>query len=187
MIKQKPIIRSVNEAKLWRNYLKDQYRELPQIGFQLKYIDYCTQCMPPHYETLTYLSVPDAISHYTAALIRIIQSIMKDAKRRKFSAAQLSEYAAAWSDPYLLRMERVHRLTEIGKATPIDLSQFCISSACQTEEIKRLILEMELQITIRHQAIKQLLTAFKSVYLMPIQDAVYCRLDDARCTRGASL
>ena len=49
-------IRSYEEYVLWSRLTKELHREIPRIGVQLLYLNYCTQCLPPHYEYLCYQS-----------------------------------------------------------------------------------------------------------------------------------
>ena len=52
-------ILSLEELEFWRDKLQTNYEALPIIGFQLCFLDFCNDCMSPHLEPLSYVSIDE--------------------------------------------------------------------------------------------------------------------------------
>lgn len=159
-------ILSYDEITFWRQQLKDNYEALPQIGFQLCFLNYCEQCVPPYYEKLNYCS--------GSKLQRggYHNFFVKNRRRLHFLSKHLFEdnqsivrkYRALWKRPEKRDDELKKLLSRLADRIPLNPSLFCDWEQYKQEELTFLVWETMLQMEVRKNARKNLLSWFSKCY-----------------------
>lgn len=160
-------IQSLEELKFWKKLLCSangsnsiaEYKQIPAIGFQLCFLDYCNSCMPDHLEKLSYRNASNAhlggyYQFYNENSVKIHQlSMALDAKHTK-------EYKRIWQSLGCKNKERYKFLENI---LPDYLNQEVIK-LCPNEEYQCLVLETAIQKRIREAAKLKLFKWFDKAY-----------------------
>ena len=186
-------ILSYEEYCLWCRILKGRYDDLPSIGYQLFYINCCTQCLPPHYENLCYRS---ASSLSQKIYCQFFQQNRHTLHSLSFQVDKSAgrQYKRIWSKPSLSFPDRIacilelpfppHHLTDLTALDKYGLTVTKDSSGLSDlDELNWLIRETVFQIYLRREARKRLLSAFpggfsliKALYYhIPLEN--YCPID----------
>lgn len=141
-------ILSVEEAQFWKQQLGTEYEQFPVIGFQLCCVDCIEECVPLHLERLSYDSV--SLLHlggYHDFWEQNQERIRLQAENlKKYHPKILKEYKKFWSKPKEYYLKGKEWLKErMEHDISIDLSEFMEVPACNEDELRRLVLETELQ------------------------------------------
>lgn len=148
-------ILSIEEVQFWKQQLGQEYDRLPVIGFQLCCTDYIADCIPLHLERLSY----DRTSTlhrggYHEFWIQNQQHIRSESEDlRKQHPQILKQYQKFWNKPKEYYFEcKTWFGTVLEHDIYIDLSKFDEVPACNEDELRRLVLETELQLCINKDA-----------------------------------
>ena len=184
-------ILSRDEYIFWCKELKGLYENLPDIGFQLDYLNNCTQALPPHSETLCYTSCSRLhLGGYHQFFKQNKHKLRHMALNLDHSNQRdIRTYKHICNDYKLTNPERQKRLYELD-SIKVDLSAFVGSEQyCSQEsqyELTCLIRETVLRIYLNREARKLLLRNFQSIGDDSLERALYDRLD-LSSSRGTSL
>lgn len=148
-------IQSVEEAQFWKQQLGQEYERLPVIGFQLCCVDYIADCIPLRLERLSYnRTSPLHLGGYHKFWIQNqprIESGSEDLGEQHDKI--LKQYKKFWNKPKEYFWESKEWLRNILEhVVPIDLSKFEGVPVCDEDELRRLVLETELQLCVTKEA-----------------------------------
>lgn len=160
-------IRSIEESAFWRKLLSKndgpnteiEYERLPAIGFQLCFLDYCDECLPPHYEKLSYQLLSKAQQGgYDEFLKRNYAQItgLSCIVERQ----DVDEYIKRWNAPENSNEERRKFLKEICSRHP----EYTVMELCPDEEYQCLVMETAIQMYVRKRAKEKILKWFDQTY-----------------------
>ena len=163
-------ILSYEEYCLWCKLLKNRYDDIPAIGYQLFYINCCTQCIPPHYENLSYRSASSLSRKIYCQFFQQNRHALQSLSLQVDKSAA-SQYKRIWSNPSLAFPDRItrilklpfptHQLADSGVLKQYGLTDTKDRSGLSDlEELNCLIKETVFQIYLRREARKHLLYAF---------------------------
>ena len=174
-------IQSRDEYVFWCRCLQRRYEQLPAIGFQLCYINYCTQCLYPHYETLCY---SPASSLHLGGYYQFWKSNKFQLRKMALQLCNknqkdIASYKKVWGDPEATNekiREKIKKFTTIEVRT--DALVFTQNKIEQDlDELKSLIVETIIRIYLYRKARKLLLKSFKVNGDFSLVDAVYHRIE----------
>ena len=174
-------IQSRDEYVFWCRCLQRRYEQLPAIGFQLCYINYCTQCLYPHYETLCY---SPASSLHLGGYYQFWKSNKFQLRKMALQLCNknqkdIASYKKVWGDPEATNekiREKIKKFTTIEVRT--DALVFTQNKIEQDlDELKSLIVETIIRIYLYRKARKLLLKSFKVIGDFSLVDAVYHRIE----------
>lgn len=164
---QKNEICSIEEAYFWRNLLDGEYEKLPSIGFQLCFLDYWSDCIPMHFEKLSYKPASDAhlggYKRFWDANSERIRQV-----EEKISKQHISRYIACWKDP---EQTNEHR-RKILEAMLDDFEDCHVIKDCPDDEYRCLVIETAIRERIRKQAQEKLCKWFKLAYGCSLKGAL---------------
>lgn len=160
-------IHNVEESAFWRKLLSKndgpntviEYERLPAIGFQLCFLDYCDECLPPHYEKLSYQLLSKAQQGgYDEFLKRNYAQItgLSCIVERQ----DVDEYIKRWNAPEYSNEERRKFLKEICSRHP----EYTVMELCPDEEYQCLVMETAIQMYVRKRAKEKILKWFDQTY-----------------------
>lgn len=156
-------ILSSDEARLWRDHLGENYESLPAIGFQLCCADYMENCVPFHPENLLYCSTNLRCNGYSEFYAANQRTIEEQSKQLAQTQGEIvTKYRQQWrhAKEYFSTGEKWLN----SHLEEIDLDKFSAIPACDRDELKRLILETELQLAVCDEARTILVKLCKQVY-----------------------
>lgn len=160
-------ILSADETQFWRDRLGEDYESLPAIGFQLCCAEYMQDCVPPHLEDLLYDGGSALWKNGYHKFWTANQQIIK--KR----SVQLAQTHPKIVTEYRRQRKQAKRYFHTGKdwlnkvltdQISIDLNEFNVDPKFNEDELKRLILETELQLAVCSEARSILVKSCKKVY-----------------------
>lgn len=171
-------IRSVEEANLWREVLKENYDKVPVIGFQLLYIDYCTKCIPPQYHYLSYCMGETVATggkrsfynFYNDEIETIYQVVRQIEENGCDISHELNRYKRIWFSGELRGNKRREQVSEIGRS--LFQKENISIRGTEGEQWLPLLTEALLQTIVRRQARKRLLRDFNTAYGLSLEDAI---------------
>ena len=171
-------IRSRDEYIFWCKYLKRKYEHLPAIGFQLCYINYCTQCLYPHYETLCYSSASSLhLGGYYYFLKLNKHYIHKLALQlSKEHRNEINMYKKFWVKPESTNAI-IRKVIEQFTSIKIDFDKFIINDIYDYDELKCLIVETVIRIYLCRKSRRILLKRFKIIGGFSLINALYRRIE----------
>ncbi len=182
-------IKSLNEAKLWREILIENeipYEDIPCIGFQLCCLDYLLDRTIPNLEKLSYRSV--SVSHLGgynkfwesnrdkvvagAEIVKEYPKIIDNYLELLRNPKTLRRIESGNNDRITYRMKFLDDMIE--RYIPIDLNEYSLpedyldstnpKNVSDLKDLKRLILETQLKICINQETIKSLQNKCVSIY-----------------------
>lgn len=164
---QGKLILSAEEAQFWRTQLGENYESLPAIGFQLCCADYMKDCVPLHLENLLYdrgskLWNTGYYKFWTAN-----QAIIREQSKQltQNHPEIVTKYRQRWRHAKDYYFEGKGWLNEVlENQVFIDMSAFDIFSGYNWVELKRLILETELQLAVCSEARTILIKLCERIY-----------------------
>ena len=161
---------SIEEYLFWRELLQGEYERLPLIGFQLCFVQYVDECLPAHYETLSYSLTSDAqLNGYKKFLIENFKEIEQLAAELSSHPDYIKKYLKNWNNPKKTGRELQEVLGEILA----DFQSEYISQYCPDAETQLLALETALRMCIREQAKEKLYNWFGKVYGCSLRHALH--------------
>lgn len=161
---------SIEEYLFWRELLQGEYERLPHIGFQLCFVQYADECLPAHYETLSYSLASDAhLNGYKKFLIENFKETEQLAAELRSHPDYIKKYLKNWSNPKKTGRELQEVLGEILA----DFQAEYISQHCPDAETQLLALETALRMCIREQAKEKLYNWFGKVYGCSLRHALH--------------
>ena len=171
-------IYSRDEYVFWCKVLHGKYERLPQIGFQLCYINYCTQCLPPNYATLCYVSTSALhLGGYYEFWLKNKNRIFRAA--RDLPKQDIYAYKVLWGKPRS-NAEAIRTMIQQSSLMKIDLKDYIVDPQYDPEELKCLLVETMLRIRLYREARCALLKAFCTIGSFPLVNAVYHRLEPSQ-------
>lgn len=160
-------ILSQNEFVFWRKFLlkngeqgnQMEYGRLPVIGFQLRFLDDCDNCMPLHCEKLSYRLLSEAhrfgySEFYKKNCTRI------EALSHNVTSQNVKEYTEVWNSLDYTNEERLECLKRICSKHAARK----IMKLCPNEEYQCLVMETAIRLCIRKEAEEKLYRWFTEIY-----------------------
>lgn len=160
-------ILSTDEVRFWREQLGKDYESLPAIGFQLCCADYMKDCIPLHLEDLLYdrgskLWNTGYYNFWTANQAAIQKSSSLLAQKYPKVVTEYRQQRRHAKTYYFTGKNWLNKI--LAEKIPIDLQEFDSIPECNKNELKRLILETELQLAVCNKARTVLIKLCKKVY-----------------------
>ena len=161
---------SWEEILFWRRHLKGNYEFLPQIGFQLCFLNYCEQCVQPHYEHLNYRPFSKLHQGGYYRFYRRNRKALRTMSQQVCpkNRSAVHQYKVAWGKPALRGSELEKLLLQLAQHISFDISSLRSIRRYDLRELELLVLETVLQMQIRQDAIETLMKGFSTIYQVPL-------------------
>lgn len=149
------------EFRFWKELLQENFEVLPCIGYQLCVCEYIKNCMPIHYETLTYKSASGAHLGGYKRFIDIhgkeLENLAENSERFQEGA---KEYLQCWKDPG----NGGEKIRKVLKKQLPNFQSEPVFQNCPDQEIQLLALETIFRMCIVKQAKKKVDNWIKMCY-----------------------
>ena len=161
---------SWEEILFWRRHLKGNYEFLPQIGFQLCFLNYCEQCVQPHYEHLNYRPFSKLHQGGYYRFYRRNRKALRTMSQQVCpkNRSSVHQHKVAWGKPALRGSELEKLLLQLAQHISFDISSLRSIRRYDLRELELLVLETVLQMQIRQDAIETLMKGFSTIYQVPL-------------------
>lgn len=164
---------SIEEFQFWSELLHGEYEKLPHIGFQICFITYVSECIPVHYETLSYSLASKAhlggYQNFLNKHLRQVEEMAMNIKDFQEYQEYIERYWKKWNDPKNGGEELQEILTEMLPEFQSEL----LLQQCPDLEMKLLVLETALRMCIRERAKEKLYNWYGKAYNYSLRDALY--------------
>lgn len=160
-------ILSEDELLFWRDKLQGRYELLPIIGFQLCFLDFCSDCMSPHPERLAYSSFRvvydnpfhDFYVQNSSAIRKLSVSILEHSDSHVGEIVR--QYRKLWKEPKT-RSEEIRRtIRPLRELLQKDTDLF---ERAPSEDIIELTIEVAIRLSFIMKAQDKLTEWFDKIY-----------------------